>query len=328
MYVKTALTLLKGDDIRPVCIDVGSGCGVSSRLDAIRSQIRVIGIEADPEECARMNAQAGSGEHHINAAVGRESEKVILELHKKRRTSSCFQTDMARVNHFFDAKRFSKEGEIPFITSSLDKVCSSENISRIDYLKVDVEGFELAVLQGYTGSLLLADIEVNFYPFRRNIPLFDEIMGHMRKRGFFLLDLRRNFWSPVRMKDLRNYGTKGVLIWGDALFALDPFLEGNHKIFIDLDARISYLAFLCLYGYPAEALMFIDVMQAAGLVASEEAKRLIGVIKKNSSRKRWPLPAYRLLLFIEKWVHLPIAFRSGLSLTNYYQQDGELGNIE
>ncbi|MCX5829726.1 MAG: FkbM family methyltransferase [Deltaproteobacteria bacterium] len=326
MYAETALTLLKEDNTRPVCVDVGSAGGVTHRLNAIRSQIRVISIEADPEECVRMNASARDGERHINAAVGRENENVVLELHKKRRTSSCFETDLTKVSHFFDAERYSKEGEAPFMTRSLDSICSSEKIDRIDYLKIDVEGLELAVLQGYTGSLLFAEIEVNFYPFRRNIPLFDEIMGHMRTRGFFLLDLRRNFWSPLRMHDLRNYGTKGMLIFGDALFALDPFLEENHIIFAEHDSRISYLALLCLYGYPAEALMFIDVLSEAGLIGAEEARRLDGIIKKESSRRRWFLRIHRLLFLVERWFQLPIAVRSGLSLTKYFQQDGELGN--
>ena len=38
-----------------------------------------------------------------------------------------------------------------------------------------------------------------------------------------MLDLRRTYWTPSRAAALRNYGTKGILVLGDALFCLDPF---------------------------------------------------------------------------------------------------------
>ena len=124
-----------------------------------------------------------AGERHINAAIGRENEKVVLELHKKRKTSSCYATDMDRVRQFQDAERFTPEGEIEFTTRTLDSVCAAENIARIDYLKVDVEGHELAVLEGCAKTFLLAEIEISFHPFRKELCLFDQIMRHMRERA-------------------------------------------------------------------------------------------------------------------------------------------------
>lgn len=48
-------------------------------------------------------------------------------------------------------------------TSILDKICEQENISAIDFLKIDVEGFEFAVLQGATR--LLAGSNIKFIQF-------------------------------------------------------------------------------------------------------------------------------------------------------------------
>lgn len=326
MYVSIAKELLKNAHTRPVCIDVGSAGGFHPRLESIRSDMDVIGFEADPEECARLNTAARYGERHINAAIGRENEKMILELHNKRKTSSFYKTDIDRVYHFHDAGRFTPDGEISFTTRSLDVVCASEGITRIDYIKVDVEGHELAVLEGCTKTFMLAEIEVYFHPFRRGTCFFDQIMYHMRERGFILIDLRRTYWSPNRVSETRNYGAKGMLMFGDALFCLDPFLETNHSVLSTMDARARYLALLSLYGYTAEALMIIDVLKGAGLMPPDEAETFAMIIMKGSVRRKVKARLGRLLLSIEKWIQLPISVRSGLFLGEHYQSDGELGN--
>jgi FkbM family methyltransferase len=326
MFVSIAKELFKYAHTRPVCIDVGSAGGFHPRLEAIRSDVDIIGFEADPDECTRLNAVANHGERHINAAIGRENEKIILELHNKRKTSSCYKTDMNRVYHFYDAERYAPDGEISFTTRSLDAICDSEGINRIDYIKVDVEGHELAVLEGCTRTFLLAEIEVYFHPFRKGSCFFDQIMKHMRERGFMLIDLRRNFWSPNRARETRNYSAKGILMHGDALFCLDPFLETNHSALSTLDARAGYLALLSLYGYTAEALMFIDILKDVKLMPPDEAEAFRMIIIKNSVHRKFKVRLGRLMLFVEKWIQLPVSVRSGLFLNEYYQGDGELGN--
>lgn len=307
---------------------MGSAGGFHPRLESIRSSIDIIGFDADPDECARLNAVARQGELHINAAIGRENEKVVLELHNKRKTSSCYKTDMDRVSRFQDVERFTPEGEISFITHSLDSVCASEGIRRIDYVKIDVEGHELAVLEGCTGTFLFAEIEVYFHPFRKGACFFDQIMYHMRKRGFILLDLRRTYWSPNRVSEIRNYGAKGLPMFGDALFVLDPFLEANYSTLDAIDARVRYLALLSLYGYTAEALMIIDLFKNKKIMSSAEAETSETIIKKGSIRRKFKLRLGRLMMLMEKWIQLPVSVRSGLFLSKYYQSDGELGNAE
>jgi len=328
MYSAIAKELLKYAHTRPVCIDVGSAGGFHPRLESMRSNIDIIGFDADPDECARLNAIARHGERHINAAIGRENEKIVLELHNKRKTSSCYKTDMDRVRYFSDAERYAPDGEISFTTRSLDAVCASAGINRIDYIKVDVEGHELAVLEGYTKPFLLAEIEVSFHPFRKGICFFDQIMHHMRERGFILLDLRRNYWSPNKVNEIRNYSAKGFLMHGDTLFVIDPFLEANDPVLRTYDARARYLALLCLYGYTAEALMFIDVLKDKKLMPTNEAETFEAIIKKESNHRKFKLRLGRLMIFLEKWIQLPVSVRSGLFLSKHYQGDGELGNLE
>ncbi len=328
MFSRIALDLLRYAQTRPVCIDVGSAGGFHPRLAAIESEVDIIGFDADPEECARLNAAAKPGSRHINYAIGRENEKVTLELHKKAKTSSLYKTDRDRVSHYYDAERFMPVGEISFTTRSLDSVAASERIGRIDYLKVDVEGHELAVLEGCAQPFLFAEIEVYFHPFRQGACSFDAIMKHMRERGFMLIDLRRNFWSPRRTREVRNYGSKGVLMHGDALFCVDPFLKENHSLLSARDARARLFALMSLYGYTAESLMFIDALRKAELMPADEAAAFENIIVKGSPHRKYPARLGRVMLLLEKFFKMPVAIRSGLSLSTYFQADGDLGNSD
>lgn len=328
MYTAIAKEIINRAHVRPVCVDVGSAGGFHPRLGSIRSEVDIIGFDADPDECARLNAAGRRGERHINSAIGRENEKIFLELHRRRMTSSCYKTDMDRVSCFHDVERFTPVGEISFTTRSLDAICASENIDRIDYIKIDVEGHEMAVLEGCSKMFLLAEIEVCFHPFRKGASSFDQILRHMRERGYILLDLRRTYWAPKSAGAIRNYGVKGVLTLGDALFCLDPFLGSNHSALSTKEDRARYLALLSLYGYTAEALMFIDVFKKKGLMLEHEAKILKEIITRGSIRRKLKVRLGRIMLLIEKWIQFPIAVRSGLFLTENYQGDGELGNSD
>ncbi|MDE0829784.1 MAG: hypothetical protein OSB03_11350 [Vicinamibacterales bacterium] len=135
MYTSTALALLERAAADLVCVDAGSAGGVHPRMDAVRGQARLVGIDADPDEVARLNAAAGPGERHIHAAVGRPDEEVVLQRHKKRQTSSCFETEVERVSRFHDPGRYWADGELAMKTRSLDDICAAEGIPRIGFLK-------------------------------------------------------------------------------------------------------------------------------------------------------------------------------------------------
>ena len=174
IYSHAAVALLERANTELVCVDAGSAGGLHPRMQAIRRRAQLIGLDADAEECARLNAAAGPAERQVHAAVGRPGEEVVLELHRKRQTSSCFETDLRRVAKYEDAGRYGADGQVRMTTRGLNEICVAEGIPRVDFLKVDVEGLELAVLEGFSGECLAAEMEANFHPFlERNYGLLD-----------------------------------------------------------------------------------------------------------------------------------------------------------
>lgn len=91
---------------------------------------------------------------------------------------------------------------------TLDDWCVGNGIdpTRIDILKLDVQGSELAALRGATGILRTVKaifIEVCYVPLYAGMPLYADIDGHLRGNGFGLHKI---------------YRTPQPDVWGDALY--------------------------------------------------------------------------------------------------------------
>ena len=80
----------------------------------------------------------------------------------------------------------------------------------IDFLKIDVQGYELEVLKGSARSLLdvaVIYIEVSFVELYKQQPLFFDIHAFLTKFGFKLFNLYE-----------LSSSTTGRLLWCDAVY--------------------------------------------------------------------------------------------------------------
>jgi FkbM family methyltransferase len=82
--------------------------------------------------------------------------------------------------------------ELPCIT--LDTFCVSNNIPKIDILKIDVEGATLNVLKGMKSILSkvqIMHIETETYPFFEGQSLHDEVVSFLNNHNFSLVDISK-----------------------------------------------------------------------------------------------------------------------------------------
>lgn len=97
----------------------------------------------------------------------------------------------------------------------LDDVVDDRVLSSPVLLKLDVQGGELAVLEGGRHTLERVQavlVEVSFVELYTGQPLADDVFDHLRSHGFTC----RGAWSL-------SYGTAGECLQGDFLFARDGF---------------------------------------------------------------------------------------------------------
>ena len=95
--------------------------------------------------------------------------------------------------------------------TTIDDYCREKNISHINLLKSDTQGFELEVLKGAIGMLKQNKVEfifleINFVELYKNLPSFCDINGFLSQHGFKLL----------RFYDFSYY--ENALGWTDTLF--------------------------------------------------------------------------------------------------------------
>jgi hypothetical protein len=84
------------------------------------------------------------------------------------------------------------KARIQVAMTTVDEYCAERDISHIDILKSDTQGFDLEVLKGATQLLKLRRIhliflEITFSDMYTRLPRLDEIYGFMTDHGFSLV---------------------------------------------------------------------------------------------------------------------------------------------
>jgi FkbM family methyltransferase len=182
-----------------VVVDAGCRWGASPAWEALRDHLEVIGFDPDEEECARLNALGAPGRRYVPLALGAATGEARLHLTVEPACSSLYPPDPTVVEERPLLRLARPAGLGSIAVTRLDEWLRGAGVTRVDALKLDVQGAELAVLEG-AGSALAdvraVEIEVTFNRIYDGQPLFADIDRFLRERGFVL-------W---RLRDLVHYG--------------------------------------------------------------------------------------------------------------------------
>lgn len=148
-----------------------------------------------------LSSEIGEAEFHINNSLLTNS---LIESSKDEYTSSQIS--------------YSTKEKITVKTNTIDNFCKTENIDKINILKIDVQGADIMVLKGAEKTLRekkidLIFVEVEFLQIYKNQPLFHELSSFLHLNGYYLYSLYNISLS-----------NKGQMIYGDAVF-LSPDIK-------------------------------------------------------------------------------------------------------
>jgi FkbM family methyltransferase len=216
--VDGALKYLKEWGFQPVSvIDVGAYHGEWTQMFiSIFPNSKVLMIEGQndkspilQEVCSSFN---GDVVFEIALLGAKDGEKVsFVEMETG---SSVFEESSS-----YNRKYVEKE----MIT--LDSILKRyPEFRKLDFLKLDVQGYELNVLQGASELLELTEcvlMETSLIPINKGCPLFSEVIKFMTEQDFRLLD----FCSQIRRKDGALWQTDLLFIKNTSAFVPKSSLD-------------------------------------------------------------------------------------------------------
>lgn len=174
-----------------VAIDVGAYIGEWTRsFKRIFPSARILMVEPQPSHIDRLRAVAA-------AFNGVELATVLLGA--QERGNVPFHMCESASSVLMESARTTVVSTISVPMTTLDKSTANTVFARPDFIKLDVQGYELEVLRGGEVPLASAEavlMEVNLLGILDGAPLFHEATQFMSERGFQVYDICTFFRRP------------------------------------------------------------------------------------------------------------------------------------
>jgi FkbM family methyltransferase len=238
-----------------IYVDLGARGGVSPQLNALRSLIKIVLFEPDPEEFQALVS------HNVNDpgtlvfpyAIGGKNEPKALYLTRKRACSSLlephgFMSELmaASVNganeEYGSATRFDVE-RVETVECRTLATALEDKLSGIDILKIDTQGLEFEILHNLGNFRPYAiNVECSTTDIYKNQKTIFEVGGLLRSLGYFPVSLMESHLVPKTHATVR----RPIPLHGDCLFVPDLSPLGQEMIFRD---PLKWLISLGVYGH-------------------------------------------------------------------------------
>jgi len=247
-------------------VDIGSRGGFQNDLHPLAFAVEATGFEPDPAAYEVLQGTPGAPwktAKYLPYAISDSGGRRTLYIPRDPSAASLLRHDTALGERFNKQHLFEIAREETVETLSLEAAAGKAGLAGIDYLKIDVEGAELSILQAspaVVDGLLAVKTEVAFVPPRIDQPLAFDIAQYMHAQGFELMAMiepmhwRRHdgLIDPYVGKGKPAYA-RGQLIHADFLF-----MRSTETVRGDVERSVRLALLFMALGYFDHALMTLE----------------------------------------------------------------------
>lgn len=209
---------------------------------------QIIGFEADTRLCDELNRNAGKGLKYFPFALGRSEETRNFYQTSHPQCSSLYRPNEELLRHYINMEVAKLDTVTSIETISLDRFIQDNDVSDIDFLKIDIQGAELDVFQGGLEALrevVMIISEAEFIPHYIDQPLFGDVCSYLAERGLMFhkfLGFGGRALKPLILD--KNPNRPSQLLWSDSIFVRD--IQLLPMLSVEKLLKLSVLGFL--YG--------------------------------------------------------------------------------
>lgn len=207
---------------------------------------RVIGFEPQEQALLELRQKQGPNERYLPYAVG-DGSMQTLNIGAASGMSSLCEPDPATLclfNGFMDLAEVKRR--VPLQTRRLDDIAE---IPHLDFLKIDIQGGELAVFKGGAAKLSRAvaiQTEISFVTLFKSQPTLGEVDLEMRGQGFI----------PHCFGEVKKWPIAPCVVGGNPRQPLNQLLVADMLYVRDFsrpelmsDEQLKHLALVVHYCY-------------------------------------------------------------------------------
>lgn len=219
-----------------------------------------------------------NNERYLPHAVG-DGGQHLLKVCRASGMTSLYQPDLVNLELFGVLKPMAEvTAQIPVRTSRLDDIA---DVAELDYLKIDIQGGELAVFEGGRDKLSRAVViqtEVSFIRLYENQPAFGDIDLELRRQGFV----------PHCFAAVKTWPIAPCVVNGNPRQPLNQLLEADIVYVRDFarpqsmdDEQLKHLALVAHHCYASIDLTLrcVMVLQQRGALAAGAQERYLGGLR-------------------------------------------------